>query len=165
MRWAPSLRKSNDLALAIDPITLSDRLCAIVVSVVYRGCAIPVARVAMPANKPERNCAQSIVKTAARDDNRHPGGGRSGAETESKRAPPKAAPERNRLASALRLGLATPSRLLTKGRIRRRVRLRPPDGVKVVCHSEIRNLPMQAHQWRWDSRVALGVRFQLTCPC
>ena len=48
MRWALSLWKSNDLALAIDPTTLSDKLCVIVASVVYRGCAIPVAWVAMP---------------------------------------------------------------------------------------------------------------------
>ena len=51
MRWVLSLWKSSDLALAIDPTMLSDRLCAIVVSVVYRGCAIPVAWVVMPANK------------------------------------------------------------------------------------------------------------------
>ena len=51
MRWVLSLWKSNDLALAIDPTMLSDRLCAVVVSVVYRGCAIPVAWVVMPANK------------------------------------------------------------------------------------------------------------------
>ena len=51
MRRVLSLWKSSDLALAIDPTTLSDRLCAIVVSVVCRGCAIPVAWVVMPANK------------------------------------------------------------------------------------------------------------------
>ena len=50
-RWVLSLWTSNDLALAIDPTTLSDRLCAIVVSAVYRGCAIPVAWLVMPANK------------------------------------------------------------------------------------------------------------------
>ena len=43
MRWVLSLWKSSDLALAIDPTTLSDRLCVVVVSVVYRGCAVPVA--------------------------------------------------------------------------------------------------------------------------
>ena len=59
------------------------------------------------------------------------------------RAPPKAAPERNRLASVFRLGLSTLSRLLTNGRMWRRARLlpepwpAPPDGVKVVCHPEI----------------------------
>ena len=62
------------------------------------------------------------------------------------RAPPKAAPERNRLVSVFRLGLATLSRLLAKGRMWRRARLLPepwppPEGVKVVCHPEIRNLP------------------------
>ena len=52
MRWALSLWKSGDLALAIDPTTLSDRLCAIVASVVYRGCAVPVAWVVLPGSKP-----------------------------------------------------------------------------------------------------------------
>ena len=51
MRWVLSLWTSKDLALAIDPTMLSDRLCAIVVSVVCRGRAIPVAWVVMPANK------------------------------------------------------------------------------------------------------------------
>ena len=64
------------------------------------------------------------------------------------RAPPKAPPERKRLASVFRLGLATPSRLLSKGRMWRRALLLPepwpppPEGVKVVCHPEIRNLPL-----------------------
>ena len=52
MRWALSLWKSNDLALAVDPITLSDNLRVIVVSMVYQGYAIPVACVVMHANKP-----------------------------------------------------------------------------------------------------------------
>ena len=43
--------KSDRLALAIDPTTLSDKLMAVVVSAVYRGCAVPVARVVMPGNK------------------------------------------------------------------------------------------------------------------
>ena len=53
------------------------------------------------------------------------------------RAPPKAAPERNRPASALRLGLAAPSRLLAKGGTWLGVRLPPepwpppPEGVNV----------------------------------
>ena len=55
MRWGLSLWKSNDLALAIDQTTLSDRLCAIVVSVVYRGCAIPVAWVVLPGSKPGKH--------------------------------------------------------------------------------------------------------------
>ena len=66
----------------------------------------------------------------------------------AQRAPPKVAPERNRLASALRLDLATLSRLLAKGGMRLRARLPPepwpppPEGVKVVCRPEIRNLPL-----------------------
>ena len=64
------------------------------------------------------------------------------------RSPPKAAPERNRLVSVFRLGLTTLSRLLAKGRMWRRVWLLPepwpppPEGVKVVYHPEIRNLPL-----------------------
>ena len=53
MRRVLALWTSSDLALAIAPTTLSDRLRVIVASAVCRGCAIPaVARVAMPANKP-----------------------------------------------------------------------------------------------------------------
>ena len=55
MRWALSLWKSGDLALAIDPTTLFDRLCAIVASVVCRGCAIPVAWVVLPGSKPGKH--------------------------------------------------------------------------------------------------------------
>ena len=57
-------------------------------------------------------------------------------------------PSALRVVSVFRLGLATLSRLLTKGRMWRRVRLLPepwpppPEGVKVVCHPEIRNLPL-----------------------
>ena len=64
------------------------------------------------------------------------------------RSPPKAAPDRNRITSVFRLGMATLSRLLTKGRMWRRARLLPepwpppPDGVKIVCHPEIQNLPL-----------------------
>ena len=64
------------------------------------------------------------------------------------RAPLSAAPERNRITSVFRLGLSTLSRLLTKGGMRRRARRLPeplpppPEGVKVVCHPEIRNLPL-----------------------
>ena len=64
------------------------------------------------------------------------------------RAPPKAAPERNRLTSVFRIGMATLSRLLAKGRMRRGARLLPepwpppPEGVKVVYHPESQNLPL-----------------------
>ena len=48
-RWVLSMWKSDSLALAIDPTTLSDKLTAVVVSVVYRGCAVPVARLRRPS--------------------------------------------------------------------------------------------------------------------
>ena len=54
------------------------------------------------------------------------------------RSPPRAAPERNRVVGALRLGLATLSGLLAEGGMWRGVRLPPeprhppPDGLKAV---------------------------------
>ena len=51
MRWVLELWKSDTLALAIDPTMKGDRLAALVISVVYRSCAIPVAWRIMPANK------------------------------------------------------------------------------------------------------------------
>ena len=64
------------------------------------------------------------------------------------RSPPKAAPERSRVAGVFSLGLATLSRLLAKGRMWRRLWLLPepwpppPDGLKVVLHPETSNLPL-----------------------
>ena len=46
-RW-----RSDRLALAIDPALKGKETTAIVISVVCRGCAIPVARRIMRANKP-----------------------------------------------------------------------------------------------------------------
>ena len=54
------------------------------------------------------------------------------------RAPPKAAPERNRLVSVFRLGLSTLSRLLTKGRMWRRAR---------GCRPNRGRLPWTARRW------------------
>ena len=45
-------RRSDRLALAIDPALKGKETTAIVISVVCRGCAIPVARRIMRANKP-----------------------------------------------------------------------------------------------------------------
>ena len=42
-RWLLSLWQSERLALAIDPTMKGDKITAIVISVVYRSCAIPVA--------------------------------------------------------------------------------------------------------------------------
>ena len=50
MRWGLSLWKSNDLALAIDPTTLSDKLCAIVASAGLSGMRHP-GRVGRPARQ------------------------------------------------------------------------------------------------------------------
>ena len=64
------------------------------------------------------------------------------------RSPPKAPPERSRIVSVFRLGLSALSRLLAKGRMRRRRQLMPepwpppPDGVKVVSHPETSKLPL-----------------------
>lgn len=43
LRWLLSLWHSKQLALALDATTLSDRFVVLALSVVYRGCAIPVA--------------------------------------------------------------------------------------------------------------------------
>ena len=43
LRWVLSWWRSGRLALAVDPTLKGDQTTAIVISVVYRGCAIPVA--------------------------------------------------------------------------------------------------------------------------
>lgn len=52
MSWLLSWWESEEIALAIDPTMHKDQLNALVVSVLYRGCAIPVAWHILPANKP-----------------------------------------------------------------------------------------------------------------
>lgn len=49
--WVVSLWQSGQMALAIDVTTHKDRLTALVVSVLYRGSAIPVAWHILPANR------------------------------------------------------------------------------------------------------------------
>lgn len=51
LRWVLSLWRGRELPLAIDVTNLDDRLHALCVSVVYRGCAIPVAWHIMPGGK------------------------------------------------------------------------------------------------------------------
>ncbi len=51
-RGGVSWRRFDRLALAIDPALKGKETTAIVISVVCRGCAIPVARRIMRANKP-----------------------------------------------------------------------------------------------------------------
>jgi hypothetical protein len=52
LRWVRSWWHSDQLALAIDATLQGDQLCALVVSVLYRGSAIPVAWAILPANRP-----------------------------------------------------------------------------------------------------------------
>lgn len=49
--WIVRLWTGTQLALTIDATSLSDRFVALVVSVVYRGCAIPVAWTILPAGR------------------------------------------------------------------------------------------------------------------
>lgn len=51
MRWVMSLWQGTRLALAIDATLHGEKVVALVVSVLYRGCAIPVAWRILPANK------------------------------------------------------------------------------------------------------------------
>jgi hypothetical protein len=51
LAWIIDRWDGTQLALALDATTLGDRFCVLVVSVVYRGCAIPVAWVVLPAGK------------------------------------------------------------------------------------------------------------------
>ena len=51
LRWILSWWRSGRLALAVDPTLKGDDTTAIVISVVYRGCAIPVAWRIPRANK------------------------------------------------------------------------------------------------------------------
>ncbi len=52
LRWLLSLWKGQQLALAIDATAHGDRVVALVVSVLYRGSAIPIAWSILPANRP-----------------------------------------------------------------------------------------------------------------
>lgn len=49
LRWIVRLWQGTELALTVDATSLSNRFVALVVSVVYRGCAIPVAWTILPA--------------------------------------------------------------------------------------------------------------------
>jgi len=49
LAWVLSWWEGNQLAVAIDATTLGQRFVVLVVSVVYRGCAIPVAWTVLPA--------------------------------------------------------------------------------------------------------------------
>ena len=49
LSWWPATEQR--LALALDATTLSDRFVVLAVSIVYRGCAIPIAWVVLPAGQ------------------------------------------------------------------------------------------------------------------
>lgn len=51
LRWVLRWWRAERLALAVDATLLADRWTALVISVVYRGCAIPVAWHILPANQ------------------------------------------------------------------------------------------------------------------
>jgi hypothetical protein len=51
VRWILSWWQGRDLALAIDPTTRGDEVIGLTVSVLYRGCAIPIAWHILPANQ------------------------------------------------------------------------------------------------------------------
>lgn len=52
LRWVLSWWQGQELALAIDATLHGDKVTALVISVLYRGCAIPVAWHILPANEP-----------------------------------------------------------------------------------------------------------------
>lgn len=58
--WVLSLWRSPDLALALDVTTHQDRLTAIVISVLYRSRAIPVAWHLLPGNVPGAYLAPTV---------------------------------------------------------------------------------------------------------
>ena len=51
LRWVLSLWQGRQLALALDATTLNDRFVVLCVSVLFRGCAIPVAWRVLPATQ------------------------------------------------------------------------------------------------------------------
>jgi len=51
LAWVLSWWEGNQLALAVDATTLGQRFVVLVISVLYRGCAIPVAWTVLPATE------------------------------------------------------------------------------------------------------------------
>ena len=52
LQWIVGQWQGTQLALALDATTLGTRFTVLAISVVYRGCAMPVAWTILPANKP-----------------------------------------------------------------------------------------------------------------
>ncbi len=59
LRWILSLWQGTALVLALDPTTLRDRVTCLAVSVVYRGCALPVAWQVVPAQEASGSWAEA----------------------------------------------------------------------------------------------------------
>ena len=59
LRWILSLWQGTELVLALDPTTLRDRVTCLAVSVVYRGCALPVAWQVVPAQEASGSWAEA----------------------------------------------------------------------------------------------------------
>lgn len=51
LRWVLSFWQGRDLALAVDATAHHDKVVSLVVSILYRGCAIPIAWHTLPANQ------------------------------------------------------------------------------------------------------------------
>ncbi len=51
IRWVLCFWQGHDLALAIDPTLHGDKVVSLAVSILYRGCAIPIAWLILPANQ------------------------------------------------------------------------------------------------------------------
>jgi hypothetical protein len=52
LQWIVGQWQGTQLALALDATTLGTRFTVLAISVVYRGCAMPVAWTILPANRP-----------------------------------------------------------------------------------------------------------------
>ena len=59
LRWILSLWQGTELVLALDPTSHRDRVVALAVSVVYRGCALPVAWQVVPAQRSSGSWVQA----------------------------------------------------------------------------------------------------------
>ena len=64
LRWLLSWWQSDKLVLAIDPTMKGDQINSIVMSVVYRSCAIPIAWHILPANRPGEWIAPTVCLLA-----------------------------------------------------------------------------------------------------
>ena len=64
LRWLLSWWQSDKLVLAIDPTMKGDQINSVVISVVYRSCAIPIAWHILPANRPGEWIAPTVCLLA-----------------------------------------------------------------------------------------------------